>query len=231
MAGYVCALGPTCTPKTHNHPAKGSYRTKAVVRGTLVLVEVERLPRQTRIPRRLWLWWRGPGQPDLTVMWRAYVHRFDLEHTYRFCKQTLNWTTPRVRTPEQADRWTWLVRRVGAHSIPFHRKERFGITTSGSTAYPRAKTQRNSSMPSKRDMPEGVCGTVPQDPRAMVKAVLPEPQSPRVQVHAPRLPHLYGEALETRWNQPVNVKIPLTGRVDNESTEGDEWGTYRALGR
>jgi hypothetical protein len=86
-------------------------------------------------------------------------------------------------------------------------------------------------MPSKRDMPEGVCGTVPQDPRAMVKAVLPEPQSPRAQVHAPRFPHLYGEALETRWNQPVNVKIPLTGRVDNESTEGDEWGTYSALGR
>jgi DDE family transposase len=96
-------------PKTHNHPGKGSNRPRAIVRGTLVLVEVERLPRQTRIPKRLWLWWRGPGQPDLAVVWRAYVHRFDLEHTYRFCKQTLNWTTPRVRTPEQADRWTWLV--------------------------------------------------------------------------------------------------------------------------
>jgi hypothetical protein len=59
--------------KTHNHPAKGSNRPKAVVRGTLVLVEVERLPRQTRIPKRLWLWWRGPGQPDLAVLWRAYA--------------------------------------------------------------------------------------------------------------------------------------------------------------
>ena len=67
------------------------------------------LPRQTRIPKQLWLWWRGPATPDLAVLWRAYVHRFDLEHTYRFCKQTLNWTTPRVRHPEQADRWTWLV--------------------------------------------------------------------------------------------------------------------------
>jgi hypothetical protein len=95
--------------KTQNHPAKGSYRPKAIVRGTLVLVEVERLPRQTRLPKRLWLWWRGPGTPDLAVLWRAYVHRFDLEHTYTFCKQTLNWTTPRVRTPQQADRWTWLV--------------------------------------------------------------------------------------------------------------------------
>jgi hypothetical protein len=95
--------------KTQNHPAKGSRRTKPTVRGTLILVEVERLPRQTRIPKRLWLWWRGPAGPDLSVVWRAYVHRFDLEHTYRFCKQTLNWTTPRVRHPEQADRWTWLV--------------------------------------------------------------------------------------------------------------------------
>src|SRR5215212_4031901 len=66
-------------------------------------------PIQTRIPKQLWLWWRGPGRPDLAVLWRAYVHRFDLEHTYRFCKQALNWTTPRVRHPEQAARWTWLV--------------------------------------------------------------------------------------------------------------------------
>ncbi len=95
--------------KTQNHPDRGSRRTKPTLRGTLILVEVERLPRQTRIPKQLWLWWRGPGAPDLATVWRAYVHRFDLEHTYRFCKQTLNWTTPRVRHPEQADRWTWLV--------------------------------------------------------------------------------------------------------------------------
>jgi len=95
--------------KSQQHPARGSRRTRPTLRGTLVLVEVEHLPRQTRIPKRLWLWWRGPGTPDLALLWRAYVHRFDLEHTYRFCKQVLNWTTPRVRQPEQADRWTWLV--------------------------------------------------------------------------------------------------------------------------
>src|SRR3954468_14093409 len=44
--------------KSHNHPDKGSRQTRPIVRGTLVLVEVERLPRQTRIPQRLWLWWR-----------------------------------------------------------------------------------------------------------------------------------------------------------------------------
>jgi len=43
------------------------------------------------------------------LLWRAYVRRFDSEHTFRFLKQTLGWHTLRVRHPEQADRWTWLV--------------------------------------------------------------------------------------------------------------------------
>jgi hypothetical protein len=96
-------------PKQQNHAARGSRKTRPVVRGTLVLVEVSRLPRPTQPPRQLWLWWAGPGAPDLDTVWRAYVHRFDLEHTLRFAKQTLLWTAPRVRHPEQADRWTWLV--------------------------------------------------------------------------------------------------------------------------
>ena len=95
--------------KSQNHPLRGSRRTKPIVRGTLVLVEVTRLPAKTREPRQLWLWWRGPGTPVLAVVWRAYVRRFALEHTLRFCKQTLNWVLPRVRYPEQADRWTWLI--------------------------------------------------------------------------------------------------------------------------
>jgi hypothetical protein len=101
-----------------NRPQRGSDRPKGIVRGTLVLVEVERLPRQTRIPKHLWLWWRGPGHPDLARLWRAYVRRFDLEHTDRFCKQTLNRTRPRVRTPQQADRWTWLVGGTSLHPAP-----------------------------------------------------------------------------------------------------------------
>jgi hypothetical protein len=96
-------------PKQQNHPGRGTRKTRPIVRGTVVLVEVSRLPRQTRKPRVLWLWWAGGGEPDLDVLWRAYVRRFDLEPTLRFCKQHLGWTTPRVRHPEQADRWTWLV--------------------------------------------------------------------------------------------------------------------------
>lgn len=81
-----------------------------IVRGTVIRVEVEHLPKPTaRAKKTLWLWWSGPGAPDLDTCWRAYVRRFDLEHTFRFAKHTLGWTTPALRTPEQADRWTSLV--------------------------------------------------------------------------------------------------------------------------
>jgi hypothetical protein len=100
-------------PKVRAHEGRGSRGPLPIVRGTLVLVEVERLPRgeRRREPRVLWLWWHGPEKaaPDLELIWRSYVRRFDLEHTFRFLKQVLGWTTPRVRYPEQADRWTWLV--------------------------------------------------------------------------------------------------------------------------
>ncbi len=96
-------------PKQQAHPGRGTRKTREIVRGTVVLVEVSRLPRPTRTPQLLWLWWAGAGMPDLDLLWRAYVRRFDLEHTLRFFKQSLGWITPRVRHPEQADRWTWLV--------------------------------------------------------------------------------------------------------------------------
>jgi hypothetical protein len=100
----------------HTKPGQSRARPlrapKPVLPGTLILVEVSRLPGRTRKPQVLWLWWHGPGQPNLAVVWRAYVRRFDLEHTFRFVKQILNWTTPRVRHPEQADRWSWLVAAV-----------------------------------------------------------------------------------------------------------------------
>ena len=96
-------------PKQHRHPGRGSGRPRPIVRGTILRVQVQRVPARTRPPKVLWLWWAGPGQPDLERAWRAYTRRFDLEHTLRFCKQTLGWVTPRVRHPEQAERWTWLV--------------------------------------------------------------------------------------------------------------------------
>jgi hypothetical protein len=98
-------------PKQHRHPGHGSGGPRPIVRGTILRVQVERVPARTRPPKVLWLWWAGPEgcALDLDLAWRAYVRRFDLEHTVRFAKQTLGWTTPRLRHPVQAERWTWLV--------------------------------------------------------------------------------------------------------------------------
>jgi hypothetical protein len=96
-------------PKQQRHPGHGTRGPRPIVRGTIIRVQVERVPAKTRPPKVLWLWWAGPSPLDLDLVWRAYIRRFDLEHTVRFAKQTLGWTTPRPRHPEQADRWTWLV--------------------------------------------------------------------------------------------------------------------------
>ena len=96
----------------------GQYRgPRRLAHGTVVRLEVGRLPGQRRTPDVVWLWWqpppsresRAPTPAELDVVWRGYCRRADLEQTFRFMKQALGWVTPRVRLPEQADRWTWLV--------------------------------------------------------------------------------------------------------------------------
>ncbi len=81
-----------------------------IVRGSVIRVDVEHLPRPTsRTKKTLWLWWSGDGEPDLDRCFRAYLRRFDIEHTFRHLKQAFGWTTPKLATPQQADRWTFLV--------------------------------------------------------------------------------------------------------------------------
>jgi hypothetical protein len=97
------------------HPKQHTYRDPdglRIVEGTLIRLRVSRLPgRRDREPKTVWLWWHGLSESDLDLdrVWRAYLRRFDIEHTFRFAKQTLGWTTPKLRSPEQADRWTWLI--------------------------------------------------------------------------------------------------------------------------
>lgn len=67
-----------------NHPKRGTRGPRPAMRGTLILVEVAQLPKHTRVPKQLWLWWHAPEQPLLPLIWRAYVARFMLEHTFRF---------------------------------------------------------------------------------------------------------------------------------------------------
>ena len=104
-------------PIPQQHAQRGTRRPRPLGRGTLLRLEVEHLPRPTKAPEPLWVWfwfwfwfwWWGPGPPDLAVVWQAYVARFSIAQTCRFFKQTLKWTTPKLRWPEAADRWTWLL--------------------------------------------------------------------------------------------------------------------------
>jgi len=97
------------------HPELGrrghwaEFEEPPIVKGTVIRVDVQHLPKPTsRTKKTLWLWVAGTDV-DLDIAWRAYLRRFDIEHTFRFVKNTLGWVTPSVCTPEQADRWTWLV--------------------------------------------------------------------------------------------------------------------------
>jgi DDE superfamily endonuclease len=86
-----------------------------IIEGTVIRLRVDRLPGDGE-PKPLWLWFSDIGidAGEVDVLWRMFLRRFDLEHTFRFLKQTLGPTRPRIRTPAAADRWTWLI--VAAHT-------------------------------------------------------------------------------------------------------------------
>ncbi|MET9671053.1 transposase [Streptomyces sp. NPDC006475] len=86
-----------------------------LVEGTLMRLEVAHLSKERDAPP-VWLWSSKTGATpdDVDLFWQVFLRRFDLEHTFRFAKQTLGWTTPKLRTPEAADRWTWIL--IVAHT-------------------------------------------------------------------------------------------------------------------
>ena len=86
-----------------------------VIAGTVLRVVVDRLPGD-RSPKPLWLWSSVPEVTgaDLAGLFFAFCRRFDIEHTFRFLKQTLGWTRPRLRAAAGGELWTWLI--IAAHT-------------------------------------------------------------------------------------------------------------------
>jgi hypothetical protein len=64
-----------------------------------------------RDPRVSWFVWMGDQEVDLAQIALGYALRFGQEHGYRFDKQALLWEKPRLRTPEQFERWS----KAGCH--------------------------------------------------------------------------------------------------------------------
>jgi hypothetical protein len=86
-----------------------------IIEGTAIRLQVDHL-RGDRAPWPIWLWRSAidATAEDVDRLWQAFLRRFDLEHTFRMFKQTRGWTTPKLREPAAADRWTWLV--IAAHT-------------------------------------------------------------------------------------------------------------------
>ena len=62
-----------------------------------------------RDPRESWFIWTGEEDVPLEQVRTWYRKRFSQEHGYRFLKQDLLWTQAHLRTPEQVERWSWIV--------------------------------------------------------------------------------------------------------------------------
>ncbi|PWK75045.1 DDE superfamily endonuclease [Streptomyces sp. CG 926] len=95
---------------THCSSWAAADGTLPIVEGTVIRLDIDHLP-SGATPKPVWLWWSGTDADaaDTDRLWQAYPRRLDIEHTFRLFKQTLGWTCPMIRTPEAADRWTWLI--------------------------------------------------------------------------------------------------------------------------
>jgi hypothetical protein len=75
-------------------------------------VEVDKLPGR-RVSGKLWLWSSSlvveGVEHDVSTLVRAYFHRFDSEHTFRFFKQTLGLSRFKCQQPSTFDTWFQLI--------------------------------------------------------------------------------------------------------------------------
>ncbi|MEU0834022.1 transposase, partial [Streptomyces sp. NPDC005969] len=176
-----------------------------IVEGTLVHLAVQHLP-GNRTPKPLWLWHSDPDATahDVDRLWRIFLRRFDIEHTFRFLKQTLGLTHPRLRNPEQADRWVWLILAAYAqlrlaHPLaedlrrPWEKPLTPDQLTPGRVrrGYPRIRR---------------ILGT----PASTPKATHPGPGRPKGRTSAPAPPHPVGK-------KPIKMDKPRRGGAEGKT--------------
>jgi hypothetical protein len=104
---------------THRSAWIGHAGPLPVIEGTLIRLQVDHLPGD-RAPKPVWLWCSvtGAAPAEVDRLWQAFLRRFDLEHTFRMFNQILGWTVPKIRDPQAADRWTWVIVTAYAPAPP-----------------------------------------------------------------------------------------------------------------
>ncbi|GER86566.1 hypothetical protein KDW_51010 [Dictyobacter vulcani] len=96
----------------HMHVKQARYLDVTVLR-----VVRPHATNKERDPRVSWFVWIGDQEADVTQIALGYVLRFGQEHGYRFDKQCLLWEQPRLRTPEQFERWSHIVAIAHNHLV------------------------------------------------------------------------------------------------------------------
>jgi hypothetical protein len=84
---------------------------------TVIRVTRPHATNKERDPRISWFVWIGDPNADIAQIALGYARRFGQEHGYRFDKQALLWEKPRLRTPEQFERWSQVVAMVHNHLV------------------------------------------------------------------------------------------------------------------
>jgi hypothetical protein len=75
----------------------------------VIRVQREAARESKRDPRESWFIWTGSQEVPLEQVRAWYRKRFSQEHGYRFLKQDLLWQEAHLRTPQQVERWSWLL--------------------------------------------------------------------------------------------------------------------------
>lgn len=89
---------------THLH-----FREATEAEVCVICVQREAARGTKRDPKISWFIWTGEPDAPLEQVRPWYRKRFSHEHGYRFLKQDLLWTQAHLRTPEQVERWSWIV--------------------------------------------------------------------------------------------------------------------------
>lgn len=173
-----------------------------IVAGTVIRVQVQHLPGDRR-PADLWLWHTAPAGTgfDLDLLWKTYLRRFDLEHTFRLIKQVLGWCAPHVRTPDQAERWSWLI-------LAAYTQLRLARTLTANLRRPWEKPLPAGVLPTPGRVRRGFAnlrrtlGTPARGP----KPTVPGPGRPKGTTRPPRTRYTVGKTSPTndKTEQPEN---------------------------
>ncbi|MBD0263238.1 MAG: hypothetical protein ICV78_11080 [Tolypothrix sp. Co-bin9] len=144
------------------------------------LIRLERLDERgsLRVSKPMWLAWVGEEMPPLEEVWRLYLRRFTIDHWYRFLKQRLHWTLPKLSTAKQCERWSdlmplitwelWLARDIVADN-PLPWQKSIDKLTPGRVAQAMGGILAAISTPARSPKPRGKSpGWTPGQPRVRI---------------------------------------------------------------